>query len=248
MTERHWVSERVLFRCWESLERRFYDEWVHGTLWSIAGFIGLMAALIGSYEWRFVAARLMLAAMVLGAGISVLQILGWLRLLSASPYAFLGALAQPRCPTPAARRYSLYLRLMEGGFVLLECVVLFGLLGLSTAFAATPSSKPEHFPLLLIFWVYGFFALTFGSRKALSAIAWGYWLRPRLEKELNWQGSDWLLASGSWGLMRFNLLRPLPRSVSSARPLIWAWRGLLACLLLMLVLFLLTFTALTFTR
>ncbi len=247
MTERDWRTERFLHRCWEALEGRFYDYWVHGMLWCFAGAVGLAATLLSAREWAFVSARLVLAGLVLGVGIGFLRALGWWRMVHTAPYTFVSIFAGYPCPTLVSPRHTFFLRLMEGGFVLLECLVLFGLLGLSTL-ATVPMGKKEQLSLAVVLWVYGFFALTFGGKSMMSALAWGYWLRPYLERTLNWQGANWLLASGRWTLMRFNLMRPISRPSLSARPMVWAWRGLMVCLLLMLAIFALTLAALTMSR
>ncbi|MFN4180114.1 MAG: hypothetical protein ACK4I8_07350 [Armatimonadota bacterium] len=248
MTERNWVKERILHQSWETLERRFYDQWIHGTLWCIAGFIGLFAALVAARGWAFVSGRLALAAMVLGVGIGVLKALGLIRMVQNSPKAFVSIFSGMQCRSPLIRRYAVYLGLMEGGFVLLECIVLFGLLGLSTTVAAMPMGNSDRLSLAIVLWVYGFFAVTFGSKSMTNALTWSYWLRPKLEKALNWQGANWLLASGRWSLTRFNLLKPEPRSFPNQRRLILVWRGLFLCLVLMVAVFALTLAALTLSR
>ncbi len=248
MTERNWVKERVLHQSWETLERRFYDQWIHGTLWCIAGFVGLLSALIAARGWAFVSGRLALAAVVLGVGIGVLKAIGLLQMVQNSPQAFVSIFTGKRCCAPLTRRYTVYLGLMEGGFVLLECLVLFGLLGLSTTVATMPMDNSERWSLAIVLWVYGFFAVTFGSKSMTNALTWSYWLRPRLEKALNWQGANWLLASGRWSLTRFNLLRPEVRSRSNPNRLALMWRGLLMCLVLMVAVFALTLAALTLSR
>ncbi|MFN3420351.1 MAG: hypothetical protein ACK40X_01320 [Armatimonadota bacterium] len=248
MTERNWVKERILHQSWETLERRFYDQWIHGTLWCIAGFIGLFAALVAARGWAFVSGRLTLAALVLGIGIGVLKAIGLIRMVQNSPQAFVSIFSGKRCRSPIVRRYAVYLGLMEGGFVLLECIVLFGLLGLSTTVAAIPMDKSDHLSLAIVLWVYGFFAVTFGSKNMTNALTWSYWLRPKLERALNWQGANWLLASGRWSLTRFNLLRPEVKSFPNPRRLVLVWRGLFLCLVLMVVIFALTLAALTLSR
>jgi len=248
MTERNWVKERKLHRCWEDLERRFYDQWVHGTLWCVAGLIGLLAALVAAHGWAFVSVRLALAAMVLGVGIGVLKAIGLLQMVQSSPQAFVSIFTGKQCGTPLTRRYTVYLGLMEGGFVLLECLVLFGLLGLSTTVATIPMDNSERWSLAVVLWVYGFFAVTFGSKNMTNSLAWSYWLRPRLEKALNWQGTNWLLASGRWSLTRFNLLRPEVSSRPIHRRFVLIWRGLLVGLILMVAIFALTLAALTLSR
>ncbi|MCS7185445.1 MAG: hypothetical protein N3B10_01535 [Armatimonadetes bacterium] len=250
MNERNWVKERVLHQSWETLERRFYDQWIHGTLWCIAGFIGLLAALVAARGWAFVSGRLALAALVLGVGIGTLKALSLLRMVQNSPQAFLSIFtgAGSRCCAPLVRRYTVYLGLMEGGFVLLECLVLFGLLGLSTTVATIPMDNSERWSLAIILWVYGFFAITFGSKSITNALTWSYWLRPRLEKALNWQGANWLLASGRWTLTRFNLLRPEAHFRPDPNRLVLMWRGLFVFLVLMVAVFALTLAALTLSR
>jgi hypothetical protein len=248
MTERNWVRERILHQSWETLERRFYDQWVHGTLWCIAGFIGLFAALGAARGWAFVSGRLALAALVLGIGIGILKALGLTRMVQNSPNAFISIFSGMRCRSPIVRRYAVYLGLMEGGFVLLECIVLFGLLGLSTTVATMPTKNSDHLSLAIVLWVYGFFAVTFGSKGMVNALTWSYWLRPKLERALNWQGANWLLASGRWSLTRFNLLRPETRSSFDPHRLVLVWRGLFLCLVLMVAIFALTLAALTLSR
>lgn len=250
MTERNWVKERILHQSWETLEKRFYDQWIHGTLWCIAGFVGLLSALVAARGWAFVSARLALAALVLGVGIGVFKALGLLRMVQNSPQAFLSIFtgAGSRWCAPLVRRYTVYLGLMEGGFVLLECLVLFGLLGLSTTVATIPMDDSERWSLAIVLWVYGFFAVTFGSKSITNALTWSYWLRPKLEKALNWQGANWLLASGRWTLTRFNLLRPEIRPHPNHDRLLLMWRGLVICLVLMVTVFALTLAALTLSR
>lgn len=243
--EHGWLQERRLFQCWENIERRFYDEWAHGILWMIAGLVGLAATWVGAREWGVVTVRLMLAALVLGIGIGILRLLGWHQVVRVSPFAILSLLARKRCSAPFVRRYRFFLGLMESGFVLIECAVLFGLVMLSTTLATLPVNKGSVFSLVMTLWVYGFFALAFGSKSVTSAIGWGIWLRPHLEKRLGWQGAHWLLANGSWQLTRFNLLCPAPSSGKVHRPLTWVWRGLLLCLMLTLMIFGLTLAALT---
>jgi len=248
MTERNWVKERILHQCWETMERRFYDQWVHGTLWVIAGLTGLSAAVIAARGWVFVSGRLALAAIVLGIGLSLLKFLGLLQIVHNSPQAFVSIFAGKKCRAPFIRRYTFYLGLMEGGFVLLECLVLFGLLGLSTTVATMPNGNSEHWSLAVVLWVYGFFAVTFGSKNTMSALVWSYWLRPRLERALNWQGANWLLASGKWAFTRFNLLRPVIHHRPHTKHFAWVWRSLVVCLLLMVAVFALTLAALTLRR
>ena len=248
MTERNWVKERILHQCWETMERRFYDQWVHGTLWLIAGLIGLSAAIIAARDWVFVSGRLALAAIVLGVGLSLLKFLGLLQIVYNSPQAFVSIFAGKKCRTPVIRRYTFYLGLMEGGFVLLECLVLFGLLGLSTTVATMPTGNSENWSLAVVLWVYGFFAVTFGSKNMMSALVWSYWLRPRLERAINWQGANWMLASGKWAFTKFNLLRPIFHHRPHTKHFAWVWRSLVVCLLLMVAIFALTLAALTLSR
>lgn len=248
MTERNWVKERILHQSWETLERRFYDQWIHGTLWCIAGLIGLLAALVAARGWAFVSGRLALAALVLGVGIGVLKALGLLRVVQNSPQAFVTIFTGKRCCAPFVRRYTFYLGLMEGGFVLLECLVLFGLLGLSTTVATIPMNNSDRWSLAIVLWVYGFFAMTFGSKSMTSALTWSYWLRPKLEKALNWEGANWLLASGRWRLTRFNLLRPEVHPRPNPHRFALMWRGLFLGLVLMVAIFALTLAALTLSR
>ncbi len=248
MTERNWVKERILHQCWETMERRFYDQWVHGTLWLIAGLIGLSAAIVAARGWVFVSGRLALAAIVLGVGLSLLKFLSLLQIAHNSPYAFVSIFAGKRCNAPIIRRYTVYLGLMEGGFVLLECLVLFGLLGLSTTVATIPAGKAEHWSLAILLWVYGFFAATFGSKNMASSLIWSYGLRPRLERTLNWQGANWMLASGKWAFTKFNLLRPVVHYRRVTKHFTWFWRGLLVSLLFMVAIFALTLAALTLKR
>jgi hypothetical protein len=248
MNERSWVKERILHQCWETMEHRFYDQWVHGTLWAIAGFIGLSVALVAARGWVSVSGRLALAAVVLGVGLSLLKFISLLQMVYNSPQAFVSIFAGKRCNAPVIQRYTVYLGLMEGGFVLLECLVLFGLLGLSTTVATMPADNAEHWSLAIVLWVYGFFAATFGSKNMSSALVWSYWLRPRLERALNWQGANWMLASGRWAFTKFNLLRPVVHYRPVTKHFAWVWRGLLVSLLLMVAIFALTLAALTLKR
>lgn len=248
MKEYGWTKERILHQCWELLERRFYDQWIHGALWFAAGLVGLAAALVAAKGWVFVSARLALAAIVLGIGLSFLKALSLQQMVQKSPQAFLSIFAGKKCEIPSVRRYTVFLGLMEGGFVLVECLVLFGLLGLSTTVATIPMKGPEKWSLAIVLWVYGFFALTLGSKNMATALAWGYWLRPKLERSLNWQGANWLLASGHWTLTKFNLLRPEFRRKTGAVRFTVVWRGLLLCLIFMIAIFALTLAALTLSR
>ncbi len=248
MKERDWLKERTLNQCWEALEQRFYDQWMHGVLWCVAGLVGLTAALAAAHEWVFVSARLALAGMVLGVGLSFLKALSLQQMVQKSPKAFVSIFAGKRCNIPSAKRYTVFLGLMEGGFVLVECLVLFGLLGLSTTIATMPMNGTEKWSLAVVLWVYGFFALTFGSKNMATALAWSYWLRPKLEKSLNWQGANWLLASGQWALTRFNLLRPEVQQKTPSQRFVLVWRSLLLCLVLMVAIFALTLAALTLSQ
>ncbi len=248
MTERNWVKERFLHQSWETLERRFYDQWVHGILWCIAGFIGLLAAMVAAREWAFVSGRLALAALVLGVGLGVLKAISLLQLVQSSPQVFVSIFTGKKCSAPLVRRYTVYLGLMEGGFVLLECLVLFGLLGLSTTVATLPMNNSDRWSLAIVLWVYGFFAVTFGSKGMTNALTWSYLLRPKLEKALNWEGANWLLASGGWTLTRFNLLRPEVHHRPSPSRLTLMWRGLILGLIFMVAVFALTLAALTLSR
>lgn len=245
MSERNWVRERILHQCWETLEQHFYNKWAHGALWCIAGLIGLSSVLVATHEWAFVSGRLALAGIVLGVGLGLLRFIGLARVVQNSPQAFVSIFAGKKCYTPCVRRYTLYLGLMEGGFVFLECLVLFGLLGLSTTVATMPAGNSERWSLAIVLWVYGFFALTFGSKNVVSALAWSHWLRPKLEQLLNWQGVNWLLASGEWTLTSFNLLRPVSTTRARTRRFAWIWRGLFVGLILTVAIFALTLAALT---
>ncbi|MCS7265517.1 MAG: hypothetical protein NZ805_11870 [Armatimonadetes bacterium] len=242
------MKERILHQCWELIERRFYDQWMHGALWCAAGIIGLAAASAAAKGWSFVSMRLALAAIVLGVGLSFLKALSLQQMVQKSPHAFLSIFAGKKCKMPVVKRYAVFLGLMEGGFVLVECIVLFGLLGLSTTAATIPMNGPENWSLAVVLWVYGFFALTFGSKNMATAFAWSQWLRTKLESSLNWQGSNWLLASGEWTLTKFNLLRPEIRNKVNHQRFVLLWRSLLLCLILTVAIFALTLAALTLSR
>lgn len=251
MSERSWLKEWFLYQCWETMERNFYNQWVHGTSWFLAGLMALSAALIAAREWISISWRLALAAAVLGASLGFLKFLGLLRIVYSSPQAFVSIFAGKGCNLPGARRYTFYLGLMGSGFVLLECLVLFGLLGFSTTVTAIPMKSSENWSLAVVFGVYGFFAITLGSKDMITALAWSYFLRSRLEQALNWQGANWLLASGRWSLAKFNFLRPLaqnPCHNSPAEQFVWGRRSVKVCLLLMAAAFALILVGLTLIR
>ncbi len=245
MKEQNWREERILNQCWELLEHCFYEQWVHGTLWCLVGLIGLAVALIPDHGWLFVSTRLTLAAIVLGFGLSFIKALSLQQMVQKSPKAFVSIFAGKRCNISGVKRYKVFLGLMEGGFVLVECLVLFGLLGLSTTVATVPVKGTGKWLLAAVLWVYGFFALAFGIRNMATALAWSYWLRSKLEYSLNWQGANWLLASGQWMLTRFNLLRPKVKPRLNDHRFPSVWQVLLLCLILMVMIFALTLAALT---
>ncbi|MCS7191447.1 MAG: hypothetical protein NZ937_00475 [Armatimonadetes bacterium] len=247
MNDQDWLNERNLHQCWELVEKHFYEKWAHGILWCAAGLAALIAASVAIKGWTFVSIRLAVAAVVLGVGLSFLKALSLQRIVQKSPQVFLSVFAGKKCETPNVKRYAFFLGLMEGGFVLIECLVLFGLLALSTTVATTPSGS-EKWSLAVVLWVYGFFTLAFGSKNMATSLAWSYWLRPKLESSVCWRGSDWLLASGQWMLTKFNLLSPQTKSKTETHYLTFVWRFLFLCLILAVAIFALTIAALTLSQ
>lgn len=239
MTEKSWHETRQLHRCWEVVEGRFYDLWARGSLWLLAGIVGLVIAALFSPFGVSASVRLGCAALVLGIGISILRILGLAQVLEKSPEAFLTMVCgrQWTIFQPPKRRYTYYLRLMEGGFILVECVALFCLLGLSvtTALASSQLVSEGSNSFWLIALVYGFFAITFAAKSMTTALGWAKWLRKRLERQLSWDGVDWMLASGYWTLTRLNLMRTVTASKLPAGRQAQKITQLLVALILMMI-------------
>jgi len=241
---------RQFHECWAAVEQRFYERWLHGVLWLMAGLVGLATA-FGLLRNAFLVGRLGAAALVLGIGLGVLRALGLASLLQRAPDAFLRLIGGDRCPLPQRRRaYRLYLGLMEGGFVLVECVVLLGLLGLSTTAAALPIGKFHCVPVCIWLIVYGFFAITFGSKNAVTALAWAKWLRPAMERFLEWRCADWLIATGEWEVTWVGLLRPRLSPLQRARhaSATMFWQGVLIFAVIVAWVLGLTFLAIALAR
>ncbi|GBC99413.1 hypothetical protein HRbin17_01937 [bacterium HR17] len=227
------LRARQFHDCWAAVEWRFYERWMHGILWLLAGGLGLSAAgWILPNGWAL-ALRLGVASFVLGIGLGVLRALGLSSLLQRAPDAFLRWIGGDRCPPPRRRQaISLYLRLMEGGFILLECLALFGLLGLSTTAAASCKGHATVSPLGVVLLVYGFFAVTYGGKNAVTAFSWARWLRPSLERFLEWECATWLVATGEWEMTRWGLLRPCSATRQPRLTGLRLWRGLIVALLI----------------
>ncbi|MFA0749606.1 MAG: hypothetical protein SLRJCFUN_000009 [Candidatus Fervidibacter sp.] len=244
------VRARQFHECWAAIERRFYERWLHGILWLMAGGVGLATA-FGLLRDAFLVGRLGAAAMVLGIGLGVLRALGLASLLQRAPDAFLRLVGGDRCPLPQrSRPYRLYFGLMESGFVLVECLVLLGLLGLSTTAAALPIGKFHCVPVCVLLIVYGFFAVTFGGKNAVTALAWARWLRPRLERFLEWRCADWLIATGEWEATWVGLLRPRLSPLQRARhaSATMFWQGVLIFAVIVAWVLGLTFLAIALAR
>lgn len=231
MNGRGWMEERNIHQCWAAVEKHFYDLWAHGCLWLGAGGAGFLVAAWALPDGIFLAGRLCAAALVLGVGTGILRALGFSPMLQKSPEAFIIMIGGRQCPInlPRKTRYVVYLRLMESGFVLLECMVLLILLGVSTTLAT-------RLPPGIILLVYGFFAVTLAGKSITTAMAWVRWLRPALERSLEWSGADWLLATGDWTTTRLNLLRPVSSHPTTRRRRdIWFLNGLVVLLMMTLV-------------
>lgn len=239
---------RQFHECWATVERRFYERWLHGILWLMAGLVGLATA-FGLLRDASLVGRLGAAALVLGVGLGVLRALGLASLMQRAPDAFLRLIGGDRCPLPQRRHaYRFYLGLMEGGFVLVECLVLLGLLGLSTTAATLPVGKFRCLPVCIWLIVYGFFALTFGSKNAVTALAWARWLRPSLERSLEWRCADWLIATGEWETTWVGLLRPQSSLSQQARRKSVVWQGILIFAVIVAWVLGLTFLAIALAR
>lgn len=201
-----------LRECWQTVEGHFYELWSRGLIWFPIGIMGLIVSALLVPDGLFFAWRVGWAGLVLGVGVGILKVISFWRLAVRFPEEMLVTLCQIPCQSlrPIRRRLDRYLRLMEGGFIVLECIVLLGLLGFSTtALASSPLTTGERAPFWLILLVYGFFMTTFSVKEVTTALGWAYWVRRLLEDRLGWEGTVWLLGTGRWQRTRLNLMRPI---------------------------------------
>ncbi|MCS7223056.1 MAG: hypothetical protein NZ959_00650 [Armatimonadetes bacterium] len=237
MTDHGFTTERFLNETWARLEQRFTDYWSKGLVWMVAAGVCFAAsALLPSGDWRLTL-RVALASVVLGVGLGFLRLIGFTSVALSQPQAFLTMMTgAPSPPKSKGKAYSFYSSFMEGCFVLLEALVLFILIGSSTAVAGSPASATPDFSYgWLVPLVYGFFAGAFATKGMLTALGWSFWLRNKAERYARWQGSQWLLSTRNWTMTSLRLLRSV--SGDGIKPLSakMATASFLAVLLLIIV-------------